>query len=145
MKQLAAGLILLALGAVPAAAEAWHPYTRSPNVVFMADVDSITVTGEITSIRVASAERTGDAGDYSHSVETFEFRCGAASTWRTAGIVEYGPDGAETGRYPEEGAGWEEIHPNTSPDYLERIVCDGARAQPPIWATVKDYVDAGRG
>ena len=144
MKHLASGLLILALGAVPAAAESWHPYSRTPNNVFMADIDSITVNGEITSVLVATAARAGDAGDYSHTVETFEFRCGARSTWRTAGIVEYGPDGAETGRYPEENGAWEEIRPNTSPDYLEQIVCDGSRAQPPIWPTVRAFVDAGR-
>lgn len=144
MKYLAYGLVILALGAVPAAAESWHPYSRSPNNVFMADVDSITVNGEITSVLVATAPRSGDAGDYSYTVETYEFQCGARSKWRTAGVVEYGPDGAEAGRYPEQDAAWEDIHPNTSPDFLEQIVCDGSRAQPPIWPTIKDFVDAGR-
>lgn len=144
MKYLASGLIILALGAAPAAAESWNPYARTPNNAFMADVDSITVNGEITSVLVATVARSGDAGDYSHTIETFEFRCGTRSTWRTAGVVEYGPDGAEVGRYPEEGADWEDIRPNTSPDYLEQIVCDGSRAQPPVWPTIKDFVDAGR-
>lgn len=145
MKYLASGLIILALGVGPAAAETWHPFSRTPNNVFMADIDSITVNGEITSVRVATASRAGDAGDYSHSVEIFEFQCGASSKWRTAGIVEFGPDGVETDRYPEEGATWEAVRPNTSPDYLEQMVCDGSRSQPPVWPTIKDFVDAGRG
>ena len=143
MKKLAAGLIILALGAAPATAETWHPYTRTPNNVFMADVDSITVNGEITSVRVATAPRTGEAGDYSHTVETYEFQCGR-SKWRTAGVVEYGPDGAETGVYPEVDAAWEDVRRNTSPEYLKELVCDGARAQPPIWASIRAFVDAGR-
>lgn len=145
MKHLASALIILALGAAPAAAEVWHPFSRSQNNVFMADVDSIAVNGDITTVLVATAPRTGPAGDYSYTVETYEFRCGAHSTWRTAGVVEYGPDGAESDRYPEADAAWEEIHPNTSPDYLKQIVCDGSRAQPPVWPTIKDFVDAGRG
>jgi hypothetical protein len=36
------------------------------------------------------------------------------------------------------------VRANTSPDYLEQVVCDGSRAQPPIWPTIKDFVDAGR-
>lgn len=144
MRHLASGLIILALGATQAAAETWHPYSRSTGSVFMADVDSIVVNGEITSIQVATVARTGDAGDYSHTIETFEFQCGSNSKWRTAGMVEYGPDGEEMGRYPEEGAEWESIRANTSPDYLEQIVCDGSRAQPPIWPTVRAFVDAGR-
>jgi hypothetical protein len=144
VKYLASALVVLALGASQAAAESWHPFSRTPNNVFMANVDSITVNGEITSVLVATAPRNGDAGDYSHSVETFEFRCGDRSTWRTAGVVEYGPDGAEVDRYPEVDAAWEAVRPNTSPEYLEQIVCDGSRAQPPIWPTIKDFVDAGR-
>lgn len=144
MRKLAAGLIVLALGAAPAAAESWHPYSRSPNNVFMADVDSIAVNGDVTSVRVAFAPRAGPPGDYSHTVETYEFQCGSRSKWRTAGIVEYGPDGAEMDRYPEEGSPWEDIRPNTSPEYLEQIVCKGARAQPPIWPSIKAFVDAGR-
>lgn len=144
MKYLASGLIILALGATQAAAETWHPYSRSTGSVFMADVDSIVVNGEISSVLVATVARTGDAGDYSHTVETFEFQCASDSKWRTAGMVEYGPDGAEMGRYPEEGSDWQSIRANTSPDYLEQIVCDGARAQPPIWPTIRAFVDAGR-
>jgi len=144
MKYLASGLIILALGAAPAAAESWHPYSRSKNNVFMADVDSIAVAGEITSVRVATAPRTGEPGDYSHTVETYEFQCSARAKWRTAGVTEYGPDGAEMDRYPEEGATWEDVRPNTSPEFLEQIACNGMRAQPPIWPTVKDFVDGGR-
>lgn len=129
--------------AAPAWAESWHPYSRSPNNVFMADVDSIAVAGEITSVRVATAPRAGEAGDYSHSVETYEFQC-ASSRWRTAGVVEYGPDGAEVDRYPEEGAAWEDVRPNTVPEYLKQMACDGSRAQPPVWPSIKDFVDAGR-
>lgn len=144
MKYLASGLIILALGAAPAAAESWHPFSRSQNNAFMADVDSITVNGDITSVLVATAPRTGPAGDYGHTVETYEFQCSNRSKWRTAGLVEYGPDGLEMGRYPEEGAAWEDVRPDTSPEYLDQIVCKGARAQPPIWPTIKDFVDAGR-
>ena len=115
MKYLLGGLALLGLCATQAAAETWHSYSRSAGSVFMADVDSIVVEGEITRVLVATVARTGDAGDYSHTIETFEFQCGSNSRWRTAGMVEYGPDGAEMGRYPEEGAEWELVRANTSP------------------------------
>ena len=144
MKYLLGGLVVLGLCATQATAETWHPYSRSTGSVFMADVDSIVVEGDVTRVLVATVMRTGDAGDYSHTIETFEFQCGSNSKWRTAGMVEYGPDGAEIGRYPEEGAEWVSVRANTSPDYLEQIVCDGARAQPPIWPTVRAFVDAGR-
>lgn len=135
--------VVLAVGAAQLAQENWHPYSQSQSNAFMADIDSIAVSDDITSVRVATTPRAGPAGDYSHSVETYEFRCGS-NQWRTAGMVEYGPDGAEAGRYPEEGAAWEDVRANTAPEYLKNIVCDGARAQPPVWPTIKDYVDAGR-
>lgn len=143
MKALVWSLAILAAGAAPAAAEEWHTFSRSPNNVFMADVASVVVNGDITTVLVATAPRAGEAGDYAHTIETYELRC-ADGKWRTAGLVEYGPDGAEMDRYPEDGAAWEDLRPNTSPDYLKQIVCDGSRGQPPIWATVKAFVDAGR-
>lgn len=129
--------------ATPAIAETWNLFSRSPNNVFMADADSLTVSGDITSLKVATAPRAGDAGDYSHSVETYEFQCGSG-TWRTAGLVEHGPDGAETDRFPEENAAWEAARPGTIPATLKAIACDGVRAVPPTWPSVQAFVDAGR-
>lgn len=144
MKYLALSLAVLAAGAAtPAAAESWHAFSRSPNNVFMADVDSIVVNGDVTTVRVVTAPRNGTAGDYSHSIETYEIQCGAHK-WRTAGVVEYGPTGIEADRYPEEGAAWEDVRPNTSPEFLSSIVCEGVRASPPIWDSIKAFVDAGR-
>lgn len=142
MKAILFGLVLLS-AATPALAESWHPFSRSQNNAFMADVDSIAVNGDVTAIHVATAPRAGESGDYSHSVETYEFKC-AAGQWRTAGVVEYGPDGAEMERYPEEGATWEATRPGTMPEYLKTIACNGARAEPPIWPTIKAFIDAGR-
>lgn len=144
VKYLAISLaVLAAAAATPAAAENWHPFSRSQNNVFMADVDSIVANGDITTVHVATAPRTGTPGDYSHSVETYEIQC-ATGKWRTAGVIEYGPDGAEADRYPEEGAAWEDVRPNTSPQFLNDIVCKGTRAQPPTWPNIKAFVDAGR-
>lgn len=144
VKYLALSLVVLAAGAAaPAAAENWHPFSRSQKNVFMADIDSIAANGDITAVQVATAPRTGEPDDYSHAVETYEIQC-ATGKWRTAGVIEYGPDGAEAGRYPEEGAAWEDLRPNTAPDYLNSIVCKGSRAQPPVWPTIRAFIDAGR-
>ena len=131
------------LGAGPALAETWHPMARSQNNAFVAEVDTVIVDGEITSIQIATVSLKGEAGDYSHTVETFQFRC-AAGGWRTAGIVEHGADGAEAGRYPEEGSPWEQTRPGTQPTFIKAIACDGARANPPHWPTIKAFIDAGR-
>lgn len=137
-----AGIVAFALGG-PAAAETWQAFSRSASNAFMADADSITSEGGITSIKVAIVPRAGEAGDRSHSVETYQFRCGA-NEWRTAGVVEYGPDGSETGQFPEEGAEWEPLRRDTMPNYLKEIACDGARAVPPHWPSIQAFIDAGR-
>ncbi|HZW15786.1 MAG TPA: surface-adhesin E family protein [Brevundimonas sp.] len=136
------GAAALALAGT-AAAETWQVYSRSASNAFMADADSITTEGEITSIRVATVPRAGEAGDQSHSVEIYQFRCGARQ-WRTAGVVEFGPDGGEIGQYPEEDAAWEPLRRDTMPNYLKEIACDGARAVPPHWSSIPAFVEAGR-
>lgn len=136
------GAIVLGL-AGPALAQNWNTVSRSPNNAFMAEVDAIVVTGDVTSVSVATVPRRGEATDYSHSVETYEFKCGS-SQWRTAGIVEYGEDASEADRIPEEGGSWEPIRSNTLPDFLKQVVCDGMRADPPTWPSIKAFVDGGR-
>lgn len=138
-------LALAALGAAasPACADTWNAYSRSVNNVFMAETDAILTNAGVTVIRVATVPLRGEAGDYSHSVETYEFDCGARK-WRTAGVLEFGPDGAELDRFPEDNAAWEAVRANTMPDFLKQIACDGARAEPPTWTSVQAFVDAGR-
>lgn len=136
------GVAAFALGG-PVAAETWQAFSRSTNNAFMADADSITAVDGITSIKVATVPRTGESGDLSHSVETYQFRC-EANQWRTAGVVEYGADGTEAGQYPEEDAAWEPLRRDTMPNYLKEIACDGARAVPPHWPSIQAFIDAGR-
>jgi len=136
------GAVALVLGG-PVAAETWQAYSRSVANAFMADADSIVSEGGITSIKVATVPRAGEAGDLSHSVETYQFQC-EASRWRTAGVVEYGPDGSEAGQYPEEDAEWEPVRRDTMPNYLKEIACDGARAVPPHWPSIQAFITAGR-
>ncbi len=129
--------------ATPVLAETWHPFSRNQNNAFLVDVDSIAVNGGVTAVRVAKASLRGEAGDLSHTVETYELEC-AANRWRTAGAIEYGPDGSEADTYPEEGAEWEVARDNTLPAYLKQVVCDGARAKPPHWPTIRAFIEAGR-
>ncbi len=126
-----------------AAAETWQAFSRSVNNAFMADSDSIATVDGITSIKVATVPRAGEPGDLSHSVETYQFRCDA-DQWRTAGVIDYGPDGSEAGQYPEDDAAWEPLRRNTMPNYLKEIACDGARAVPPHWPSIQAFIEAGR-
>lgn len=136
------GVAALALAGA-AAAETWQAYSRSEHNAFMAEVDGIVSEGGVTSIRVATVPRTGESGDLSYSVETYQFQCDRAR-WRTAGVVEFGPDGSEAGQYPEDDAAWEPVRENTMPGYLKAIACDGARAHPPHWPSIQAFIEAGR-
>ena len=143
MKRILTGAAVLAALAGPAAAEDWNLFSRSASNAFFADLDSIVTNEGVTSVRIAMVPLRGDAGDYSHSLETHELQCNR-NRWRPAGVVEIGPDGAEADRYPEEGAEWTTPRPDTVPEYLKGIACDGHRGAPPNWPTVQAWVDAGR-
>ena len=135
----AAGLAL----AGPASAETWNTISRGQTSVFMVDVEAIVVSGDITTEALAAVPRIGQPTDYSHSIETYEFKC-ADDQWRTAGIVEYADDGAEDSRIPEENGSWEATRPNTLPNFLKQFACDGVRATSPTWPTIKTFIEGGR-
>lgn len=144
MKAILTGLVVLGsaiLGVTtPAAAETWHAFSRSANSAYMADVDAIVVEGDITRIQLAIVPLRGEAADASHTIDTYEFRCGQ-NQWRSTVSVEYGPDGAEAGRYPEDGD-WLGARDGTIPGILKEIACDGVRAHPPFWPTIRAFVEA---
>ena len=141
MKAVLTGLAFLGF-ATPAAAETWHAFSRSANAAYMADVDAIVVEGEITRIPLAIVPLRGEAGDFSHTIDVYEFRCGPKQ-WRSPVSVEYGPDGAEAARYPDE-SDWLNARDGTIPGILKEVACDGVRANPPTWPTVRAFIEAGR-
>lgn len=141
MKAILTGLAILGL-ATPAAAETWHAFSNSPNSAYLADVDSIVAEGGVTRIQLAIVPLRGEAGDFSHTVDSYEFRCGS-SQWRSPVSVEYGADGAELDRYPDDGE-WRTARDGTIPGLLKQVACDGVRANPPLWPTVRAYVEGGR-
>ena len=141
MKFVLAGLAILGF-ATPAAAETWHAFSRSANSAYMADVDAIVVEGDITRITLAIVPLRGEPDDFSHTVDTYEFRCGAKQ-WRSPVSIEYGPDGAEAARYPDD-SDWLNARDGTVPGILKEIACDGVRANPPTWPTIRSFIEAGR-
>jgi hypothetical protein len=143
MRSMLIGVVALAVTATPVLAESWNSYSRTDTRAYLADADSIATVDGVTSIRAASAPMSAAAGDLSHTRETYQFQC-AAEKWRTAGMTEYEPDGSAGETYPEEGAEWESIRPNTVPALLKQIACDGARAQGQTWPTVQAFIAAGR-
>lgn len=130
--------------ATPAAAETWQSVSRTSANIYLVEVDGIATDGEVTSLRMATVPRDGPAGDYSYSVETYQFRCAGDGQWRTAGIIDYGPDGAEAGQIPEVDAEWIAVRAGTVPASLKGIACGAARSTAAPYPTIQAFVDAGR-
>lgn len=127
----------------PALAETWNAFSHSTTKAYMADVDSISTIDGIVSIDMAAVPRNGAAGDYSYRIDTYQFKC-ASSVWRAPMSVEYGPDGVKTGEYPDD-SDWEATHDGAISGTLKEIACDGARATPPTWPSIKAFIDARGG
>jgi len=125
----------------PAATEDWTPFSRSGTRAYLADLTSLT-TGDPVSVRLARAPLAALAGDYSYTVDDYQFQC-AAEQVRLVATTEYGPDGVQTDRFTEEAA-WEDIPANSLDAYLKGVACDGARAEARTWPSIKAFIDAGR-
>ena len=125
----------------PAASEDWTPFSRSGTRAYLADLTSLT-TGDPVNVRLARAPLATPAGDYSHTIDDYQFRC-AARQVRIVASTEYDPDGVQTDRFAEEAA-WEDIPANSLDAYLKGVACDGARAEGRTWPSVKAFIDAGR-
>ena len=141
MKFALTAAVVLATVATPVLAEEWHIYSRTAARAYMADVGSIATVDGVTTIRSASVPLTTPAGDVSHSEETYQFQC-AASKWRTAGASEFEADGTRED-YPEEGAAWESMRPNTVPDFIKQVACDNSRSSA-TYPTIRAFIEAGR-
>jgi len=141
---LTAILAAAALSAGPASAEEWNAFSRNARLVYLVDVGGIATVGDTTSVRVARVPLQTPVGDYSHKIDEYEIRC-AAKQARVLAEIEFGPDGAEVERYPEADATWDDIRPTSLSAYIQPIVCDGARADGAPAASIKAYIDAGRG
>jgi len=125
------------------AGEDWNAFSRSSSRVYLTNVGSIATVGDVTSIQIALVPLRGAAGDLSHSRENIEFKC-AAKQSRTVTTTEYGPDGVQTDNYDDSAAEWDAYSSASRDGYLSVIACDGQRAAPPTWQSIKAYVDAGR-
>ncbi|WP_420470359.1 surface-adhesin E family protein [Brevundimonas sp. FT23042] len=136
-----AALVVLA---TPVLAEDWHAYSRTGTRAYLADVDSIaTVEGGFVAIRAASVPLAVAADDLTHGEEIYQFDC-AGRKWRTAGATDFAADGSQDGDYPEEGAAWEPLRPDTVPDFLKQIACDGSRSAGTTYPSIRAFAEAGR-
>lgn len=119
----------------------WHPFSSNSARIYMADVQTIVVEGDVSRVQVAKPPLQGEPGDYSHAVEVVEFRCGAKES-RSTTEIQYGADGAETERY-EDATTWEPYQPNSRDGFLAALVCNTERSLNNV-PSIKAWVDAGR-
>lgn len=125
----------------PGAEHDWHPFSSNAMRVYMADVQTIVIDGDVRRVQVAKPPLQGAPGDYSHAVEVVEFRCDAKQS-RSTTEIQYGPDGTETERYDDPTA-WEPYRPESRDGYLSNLVCGDERSSNNV-PSVKAWVDAGR-
>lgn len=120
----------------------WHPFSRSAVRIYMADMMSIVAEGDVQRVTLAVLPLEGAAGDYTHNEEVVEFRCASQQSRSTASI-EFGADGSQEARY-DDASEWEAYNPNGRDGFLSGLICEGNRAPPPTWPSIKAWVDAGR-
>ncbi|MGQ3113683.1 MAG: hypothetical protein ACT6RD_14460, partial [Brevundimonas sp.] len=70
----------------PGAEHDWHPFSSNAMRVYMADVQTIVIDGDVRRVQVAKPPLQGAPGDYSHAVEVVEFRCDAKQSRSTTEI-----------------------------------------------------------
>lgn len=137
--------VLACLGvANVASAQEWHPISRNTERVYLADVAGMGVVDGVTTIMVARvSRRPASPTDYSYTADEYAYKC-ATNEVRPGASVEYGEDGVETNRF-DDGAGWERVRPDTLDAYVKQVACDGERANPPVFPSIRAFMDAGRG
>lgn len=147
----AAALALAACGVAGAAtaqasgaAQEWHAFSRSGTTVYLADVNSIAQSGDVTSIMVSRVRITPPSPtDRSYSADRFELRCSARRIRSVLEII-YGENGEEEDRFEDAAVEWDPITDNSFGGYLRAVVCDGSRASPPHYSSIAAFIDAGR-
>ena len=139
------GGVLISLGAAgTASAQEWHSISRNAERVYLADVGGMGVVDDVTTIMVARvARRPASPTDFSYTADEYAYKC-ATNQVRPGASVEYGEDGAETNRF-EDGGEWETVRPDTLDAFVKQVACDGERANPPVFPSIKAFMEAGRG
>lgn len=136
-------LAAAALTAAPAAAETWQVLTSSDTTGYLVDTASLAPDDGAVLVTVARVPRRDrEATDFSYSTDRFAIRCADRKT-RLVESADFGPDGAEEGRYPET-EDFVSIQRNTFDDMVRAVACDLATPPGPAWPSVRGYIEAGR-
>lgn len=139
-KYLIVGAAALAI-ATPAAAERWAQFSANDQTIYFVDLDTLTPVDGIVSAHMGRAPAKGDASDLSYDTEVVLMRCADGQS-KPGEIVTYGPDGAETDRYTDDGP-W---GPSGGVyESIKRIACENALPASTPFPTIAAFITAGRG
>ena len=131
--------------AAPSSGEEWQRVAATERRGYLADVSSIQAVADgVTNLTAALVPRGNvEAGDQSHTLESYAFRC-RADQFRVPLSREVGPDGQVTDSYDDSASDWSPIPASGLPRYLKDMACENARSTKPPFPTIAAYVEAGR-
>lgn len=137
------GLVMVA-GAGAVSGQEWQTISRNDERVYLVDVGNMSQIDDVTVIMVARVSRKpASATNYSYTADEYSYRC-RTNEVRPGASIEYGEDGTETNRF-EDGGEWESVRPDTLDAFVKQVACDGDRANPPFWPSIRAFMEAGRG
>ncbi|WP_409019338.1 surface-adhesin E family protein [Brevundimonas vesicularis] len=124
-------------------AEEWQGFSRNDRQVYLVRLSPLPTTGDVVQVHIARVPSQNAASDLSYKLDEYELRC-AANQSRLVAESEYDAAGNLIERYPDDSAEWEAIRSTSLSAYFKPIVCDGARAQGKVAASVRAFIERGR-
>ena len=125
------------------AGQDWNAVSRSATRVYMVDVNSLKTMGDVTSITLARVPLSPETpGDQTHVTVEMEYRCRAKES-RALAETEHDATGAPMERF-EMGEAFTPYDAQSLDSYVAVVACEGARAAPPTYPSIKAFIDAGR-
>lgn len=130
--------------ATPPAGEEWHRVAATEQRAYLADINSIAVSGDVTTIQAASVPRVVEtATDQTHSQDTYAFRC-EADEFRVPVSFDHGPDGEVAEQFDEAEAAWEPLPRSGLPSFLKTMACDRGRSPDDPYPSIAAFIAGGR-
>lgn len=131
-----------AAAAAPAGEE-WQAFSHNDRQVYLVRLSPVPTSGNTAQVHIARVPTQGAAGDLSFKLDEYELRCSANQS-RLVAESDYDEAGNLIERYPDDAAEWETIRSTSLSAYFKPFICDGARAQGKVAASVRAFIERGR-
>ncbi|CAN5149765.1 hypothetical protein BH09PSE1_BH09PSE1_19840 [soil metagenome] len=123
--------------------EDWNAVSRSTTRVYLVDVNSIKVSGDVSAITLARVPlHPAATTDHSYTLVELEYRC-AAKQSRAVAETDHDEAGVALDRL-ETGDDFDAYNTDSLYGFIGAVVCDDARASPPTFPSIAAFMDAGR-